>query len=622
MMTKTERADLLLDAIGMIGDDIIAESSGLPGVLPIPSKLRLNIMVMRRLIAAMICFVIISAITPLSVYLYNNYIIPAVAPAETTEDETSDTDTDTDTETDINNEIFNLPEGYKADGYTNFEMLSLEDGAQKKVSVFAFTLSSKNGGARAIYLEIKDFDGKEATDSMLLPGYSLVLIHQPYLSELIILNTSLEEDSQVLGHVYVKKYCVTDGKLIESDWMGIRSADFDLSDENSVTDSRVGVFNVFATLGSELDTANNKFLIIDTYSTDTDRIHHPDEKVSAPDINGDRKAGKRTWSLERICELFGYEAPVITEKEPVPDVTLESGLVLRYIETDDGDILYGITGCSSEAMTELRIPSEYNGIPITVLDMNVLSACRAETIIFPDSLTMFNKQKLGEDVKRVIIECNKDTYFTIGIFRGSMIKEAIFTGDMNMIPNEMFYDCTELESVVFPENLTLIGEAAFWDCVSLREVNFPQSLRSIQADGFLGCKSIKSIILPDGFESIGDTAFAGCTSATEIYIPSTLKKIERNAFSGHSCEVITLPEGVEYLGGDAFTGSKLRFLYLPHSLTYFDHNFLFTDDLVIEKVYYNGTKDEFESHLVPVNANKNEYTIVFTDVSIRIEKHE
>ena len=31
MMTKTERADLLLDAIGMIGDDIIAESSGLPG---------------------------------------------------------------------------------------------------------------------------------------------------------------------------------------------------------------------------------------------------------------------------------------------------------------------------------------------------------------------------------------------------------------------------------------------------------------------------------------------------------------------------------------------------------------------------------------------------------------
>ena len=191
-----------------------------------------------------------------------------------------------------------------------------------------------------------------------------------------------------------------------------------------------------------------------------------------------------------------------------------------------------------------------------------------------------------------------------------------------MIPNEMFYDCTELESVVFPDNLTLIGEAAFWDCVSLREVNFPQSLRSIQADGFLGCKSIKSIILPDGFESIGDTAFAGCTSATEIYIPSTLKKIPTNTFRHHGCEVLTVPEGVEYIEGGALSGEKMRVLYMPRSLTYFDHNFLFTDDLVIEKVYYNGNKDDFASHLVPVNANKNEYTIVFTDVSIRIEKYE
>lgn len=620
MMTKTERADLLLDAIGMIGDDIIAESSGLSGVIPIPSKLRLNIMVMRRLIAAMICFVIISAITPLSVYLYNNYIIPAINPTETTADETSHTETDV--ETNGENELFNLPEGYELDGYTNFEMLSLADEAQKKVSVFAFTLSSKSDSDRALYLEIRSFDGKEVTDTALIPGHSLLLIHQPYLSELIILNASLEEGSDVLGHVSVKKLYVTDGAIEESNWSGIRNADFDLSDENSVTDSRVGVFNVFITLAQELETSKNKFLIIDTYSSNTDRIHHPSEEVSAPDINADRKEGKRTWSLERICDLFGYSPPVVTEKEPVPDITLENGLVLRYIENDDGDIFYGVTGCSSESMTELRIPNEYNGIPITVLDTNVLSGCRAETIIFPDSLTMFNKQKLGEGVKRVIIECNKDTYFSIGIFRGSMIKEAIFTGDMYMIPNEMFYDCTELESVVFPENLTLIGEAAFWDCTSLREVNFPKSLRSIQADGFIGCQSIKSIILPEGFESIGDTAFAGCTSATEIYIPSTLKKIERNAFNGHSCEVITLPEGVEYLGGDAFTGSKLRFLYLPHSLTYFDHNFLFTDDLVIEKVYYNGTKDEFASHLVPVNANKNEYTIVFTDVSIRIEKYD
>ncbi len=618
MMTNTERADLLLDAIGFIGEDIVAEASGVSNVLPIPSKLKLNLMVMRRLIAAMICLVLVSALTPLSVYLYNNYIVPAVTPTDTTADETTLPETDTEVEGDI----FDIPEGYVLDGYTTFDIMTLEDQSQKKAKIFLFTLSRQGDGSRALYIEIRSFDGSEITDTALFPGHYIVLLQQMSLDELIIFNTSLEDGSAVIGQADVAKYCVIDGKLTESDWDGIRHADFDLTDEESVTASRMPVFNMFMTLASELEASKNKLLIIDTYTSDTDIIHHPDEKVNAPDINNDRKEGKRTWSLDRICDLFGYAPPVITEKEPVPDITLENGLVLRYIETDDGDIFYGVTGCSSEAMTELRIPNEYNGIPITVLDTNVLSDCRAETIIFPDSLTMFNKQKLGEDVKRVIIECNKDTYFTIGIFRGSMIKEAIFTGDMYMIPNEMFYDCTELENVVFPETLSLIGEGAFYNCTSLREVNFPQGLRSIQADGFIGCESIKSIILPEGFESIGDTAFAGCTSATEIYIPSTLKKIPTNTFYHHGCEILTVPEGVEYIEGGALSGEKMRVLYIPRSLTFWDKNFLFTNELAIESVYYNGTKAEFAENVLLPQAGKNNYTIICTDGEIRIEKFE
>jgi hypothetical protein len=617
-MTRIEKADILLDAIGMIGDDIIAESSGVSNILPIPSKIKLNLMVMRRLLAAAICLMIVSAITPLSVYLYNNYIAPAFQPSESTIEETTDTVAETEGE----NKLFEIPVDFSLDGFTSFDLVTLEAQAQKKVKLFVFALTHEANTSRALYIEVRSFDGKEITDTAFFEGHAIVLLGQMNIDELIIFNTALADGSSTVGYADVAKYSVIDGKLTKSEGTGIRHADFDLTNEASVDASRMPVFNMFMTLSNEIESNKNKYLIFDTYTSDSDRIHHPDEKISAPDITADRKEGKRTWSLERICELFGYSPPVITEKEPVPDVTLENGLVLRCIETEDGDVFYGVTGCSSETMTELRIPNEYNGIPITVLDTNVLSECRAETIIFPDSLTMFNKQKLGTDVKRVIIECNEDTYFTIGIFRGSMIKEAVFTGDITFMPNEIFYDCTELESVVFPETLTGIGEDAFRNCKSLREVNFPAGLRSIQEDAFISCSSLTSLVLPEGFESIGNSAFAGCVSVTEIVIPSTLKKIERNAFSGHSCEVITLPEGVEHLGGDAFTGSKLRFLYLPHSLTYFDHNFLFTDDLVIEKVYYNGRKDEFASHLVPVNANKNEYTIVFTDVSIRIEKYE
>ncbi len=612
-MTKIERADILLDAVGFIGDDIVAEASGMSSVIQIPSKLKLNLMVMRRLIAAMICLVLVSALTPLSVYLYNNYMHPASQPPVTSTEESDPPVTVDVTESDI-------PEGYRADGFIKFDILAADGNAKQKQSVSAFTLTSETDASRALYLEVRSFDGNELSDSLLIRGHALMTMRELNVGELVIFSAALNDDSDVVGYVDISVYSVIDGKLTKSEAVGIRHAEFDISSEESVTSSRVPVYNVFMTLESELATYHNDLLIIDTYSSDKDIIRHPDEKAAPPDINAERKAGKRTWSLDRICELFGYEPPVITEKEPVPDVTLENGLVLSYIETEDGRIFYNVKGCSTEPMAELRIPSEYNGIPIYTVETNVLSECRAETVIFPASLTMFYKQKLTGGVKRVIIECNDDTNFQLGAFRGSLIKEAVFTGNITFMPNETFYGCTELESVVFPETLAGIGEGAFQNCSSLREVNFPSGLRSIQKNAFLSCSSLQKIVFPEGFEGVGNSAFSGCVNVTEIVIPSTLKKIDKHGLSYHSCEVITLPEGVEYLGTDAVTGSKLRFLYLPRSLTYIDHNFLYTDELPIESVYYNGTKEEYAINLVVPQAGKNEYTIVCTDGIIEIKK--
>ena len=91
MTTKIERADILLDAVGFIGEDIIAESSGISSVLPIPSKLRLNMIIMRRLLAATLGILLLSALTPLSVYLYGQITNPnpavTVAPESTEEPE-------------------------------------------------------------------------------------------------------------------------------------------------------------------------------------------------------------------------------------------------------------------------------------------------------------------------------------------------------------------------------------------------------------------------------------------------------------------------------------------------------------------------------------------------------
>ncbi len=612
MMTNNERADLLLDAIGFIGEDIVAEASGVSNILPIPSKLKLNLMVMRRLIAAMICLVLISALTPLSVYLYNNYIVPAVTPSDTTEEES--------TYPESNGEEFAIPEGYKVDGYTEFEMLASYEDERKKVSAYAFTLSDTADASRALFLEIRSFDGSKITDTALFPGYCIMMIDQlSSLSELIIFNTALEPDSTTIGYADIAKYYVQDGKITEANWIGIRHADFDLTDEESVTASRMPVFNMFMTLASELETSKNKLLIIDTYTSDTDIIHHPDEKANAPDINNDRKEGKRIWNLDRICELFNYSPSEATEEPVYPDITLENGLVIKYMKNESGDPFYVITGCSEESVLQLIIPREYNDIPISALNMYALNRCQAETIVFPDSITIFGNQFLNNSVYRLIIECGDNANFNNGTFKSSEITEVIFTGKLAEIPDDMFYDCAGLETVVLPETLELIGTQAFLDCKSLSRIDFPSNLKSIRESAFRGCSSLNNVTLHEGFYDLEENAFAHCEGLKQIVLPSTLQKLPDSAFLGHDCDILKIPEGITHIYSRSVLGYSMRELHLPQSLIYIDINYLGSANPQLEAIYYEGTREEFLSIIGDHTPPRNSYTIYCTDGIIKTD---
>ena len=66
------------------------------------------------------------------------------------------------------------------------------------------------------------------------------------------------------------------------------------------------------------------------------------------------------------------------------------------------------------------------------------------------------------------------------------------------------------------------------------------------------------------------------------------------SFAAHlNLDKVDLPEGIYTIGVDSFFGSQINELHLPHSLIeVLDQAFLFSE---INKVTYNGTKDEFYS---------------------------
>ena len=71
--------------------------------------------------------------------------------------------------------------------------------------------------------------------------------------------------------------------------------------------------------------------------------------------------------------------------------------------------------------------------------------------------------------------------------------------------------------------------------------------------------SIESVVIPEGVEAIGEEAFSGCKSLKAVYLPKSLKEIEMDAFWG--CEnltTISIPKGdsIEVIHKYAFSRCK------------------------------------------------------------------
>ena len=185
---------------------------------------------------------------------------------------------------------------------------------------------------------------------------------------------------------------------------------------------------------------------------------------------------------------------------------------------------------------------------------------------------------------------------------------------------------SNIERVLLPDSLETIGTSAFESCEKLNEINIPDSVSSIEGCAFVGCGQLFNIELPSGLTHLGAGAisgtglasiripknltkipeclFSGCANLKEVIFPEKWSgKIDANSFSDcYGLEKLHIPEGVK-----SFTipwnCSKLKTLYLPHSLTSIrgELNQEYGSDHYtrLKDVYYNGTEKRWKKIFTP-----------------------
>ncbi len=245
--------------------------------------------------------------------------------------------------------------------------------------------------------------------------------------------------------------------------------------------------------------------------------------------------------------------------------------IMASAETKYGDYLYykinkdntavTITYCD-ETATEIEIPSEIEGLPVTAIDNDAFYGCTLLTsITIPNGVTAIGK----------------------GMFsRCYRLKSITIPDSVTSIGDSAFSGCSRLTNITIPNGVTSIGKGAFFLCEELTDITIPNGVITIGDSAFCHCESLTGITIPDSVTTIGGWTFADCVSLTSINVNENNKNycsVDGNLFNKDKTTIIqyaagkadtsyTIPDSVTTIGEAAFSYcGNLTDITLPNSVT-------------------------------------------------------
>ena len=140
------------------------------------------------------------------------------------------------------------------------------------------------------------------------------------------------------------------------------------------------------------------------------------------------------------------------------------------------------------------------------------------------------------------------------------------------IGEKIFENCGNLTKVTIPNSVTEIKNKAFYG-TSIEEITIPDSVTNL---GYAvnSCNSLKKITIGDGVTEIKNGLFENLTALETVIIGKNLKSMGNAAFKGCTqMTEITIPDGVETIGDSIFSGTNIKKIEIPDSITNFGYPF-------------------------------------------------
>ena len=195
-------------------------------------------------------------------------------------------------------------------------------------------------------------------------------------------------------------------------------------------------------------------------------------------------------------------------------------LPITLLPSSDGSG-YCVFGLKSQ-VTELNIPSTYNGKPVTSIADYAFMDSQLISVTLPDSITT-----IGE-----------------GAFSGcKSLKSIVLPKKLSEIPSLAFNKCSALSEITLPSSVTVLGAHAFANCSALQRINL-NNVFFVYEYAFFRCTSLTSVTLYEKLCNIGEMAFGSCSMLTSINYQS----------SSYMWQTVQLADG--WASGSGLTGIR------------------------------------------------------------------
>jgi len=295
------------------------------------------------------------------------------------------------------------------------------------------------------------------------------------------------------------------------------------------------------------------------------------------------------------------------------------GLAYRLINDDAAYEVSGAGTALQLGYTEIVIPSQYQGLPVTSIgDQAFRRQYSITSVIISDSVTNIGRYAFSDctgltsltipfNVTSINNYAFENTNLSITwyynpvlastgrISMSSSLTTVIILNSVTRIESYAFADCIGLTSVIIPDGVTRIDSYAFAGCTGLTSVIIPFSVTNTGDDVFRNCvnlsvtwyynpvipapssRSIRlyltTVIIPDGVKSISGWAFNGAANLTDVTIPGSVTRIYNEAFQNCTgLTSITIPNSVTLIGFYAFSGcTGLTSITIPSGVTSIEH---------------------------------------------------